>query len=288
MTWQGGNGMNRGKSTKRYRRLLAALVTGILFLEKSCFGLCLPSKEGSETAEKFTGTVREEALEEQVLAYFAARETGDAEAVREAVGTQDRENEIRAVVLAEIGLCEYRVTDLAVYPAGEDRIVFVSYDMYVDVNGSKKKLPGLETLLARSDGEEGWFLLCDYELSEEEAWLEKTIKECCDREEIRDWMNEINLEYNEAVAEDSELADWVRHVSDEITKAMSDMELPDMDREEALPQPERYIVQKGDCLWCIAREILGEGIRWQELYENNRKLIGENPDLILPGMELVL
>jgi LysM repeat protein len=41
-----------------------------------------------------------------------------------------------------------------------------------------------------------------------------------------------------------------------------------------------YTVQDGDTLWGIA------GHHWQRLYERNRHVIGDNPDLIYPGQEL--
>lgn len=44
-----------------------------------------------------------------------------------------------------------------------------------------------------------------------------------------------------------------------------------------------YTVQKGDCLWNIAREHMGEGMKWQDLYKLNQDILGANPDLIYPG-----
>lgn len=43
-----------------------------------------------------------------------------------------------------------------------------------------------------------------------------------------------------------------------------------------------YTVEKGDCLWKIARTELGSGLRWGEIYEANRSDI-RDPDLIYPG-----
>ena len=66
-------------------------------------------------------------------------------------------------------------------------------------------------------------------------------------------------------------------------------------------QPDRpgtpYIVKPGDCLWRIAKEILSarrgaeppsvEIARfWPAIYEANRSLIGDNPNLIHPGQSL--
>ena len=49
-----------------------------------------------------------------------------------------------------------------------------------------------------------------------------------------------------------------------------------------------YTVQGGDTLWAIAESFLGDGTQWSSLYELNQDTIGGNPDLIQPGMVLVL
>lgn len=46
-----------------------------------------------------------------------------------------------------------------------------------------------------------------------------------------------------------------------------------------------YTVEKGDSLWKIAREQLGSGMRWGEIYEANRDTI-KNPNLIYVGQVL--
>lgn len=51
-----------------------------------------------------------------------------------------------------------------------------------------------------------------------------------------------------------------------------------------------YVVREGDTLWGIAKRFLGDGTRWQEIYnyEDNRDTIGDDPNLILPGQRLEL
>ncbi len=49
-----------------------------------------------------------------------------------------------------------------------------------------------------------------------------------------------------------------------------------------------YEVQAGDYLWKIAKEQLGDANRWPEIYELNKEAIGDNPNLIAPGLELTL
>jgi nucleoid-associated protein YgaU len=49
-----------------------------------------------------------------------------------------------------------------------------------------------------------------------------------------------------------------------------------------------YTVDSGDNLSAIAKQELGDANRWREIYELNKDVIGDNPDLIQPGMELKL
>lgn len=48
-----------------------------------------------------------------------------------------------------------------------------------------------------------------------------------------------------------------------------------------------YTVKSGDCLSSIARKMLGTS-NWQALYEQNKAVIGSNPNLIYPGQVLTL
>lgn len=49
-----------------------------------------------------------------------------------------------------------------------------------------------------------------------------------------------------------------------------------------------YVVRRGDTLFDIARHELGRASRWSEIYELNRARLGENLDLLAPGMQIVL
>lgn len=54
-------------------------------------------------------------------------------------------------------------------------------------------------------------------------------------------------------------------------------------------QPQRtYTVVSGDCLWKITKKFTGDGSRWQELYNLNTQVIGNNPNLIYPNQVLTL
>ncbi|NBI28541.1 bifunctional 2',3'-cyclic-nucleotide 2'-phosphodiesterase/3'-nucleotidase [Chengkuizengella marina] len=49
-----------------------------------------------------------------------------------------------------------------------------------------------------------------------------------------------------------------------------------------------YVVQSGDNLWKIASTHLGDGSKWESIYELNKDVIGNNPHLIVPGQKLIL
>lgn len=54
----------------------------------------------------------------------------------------------------------------------------------------------------------------------------------------------------------------------------------------APPTPKTYTVKSGDTLWAIAKQTLGDGGRWREIYNNNADVIGKDPNLIRPGQVL--
>ncbi|MEO7795729.1 MAG: LysM peptidoglycan-binding domain-containing protein [Thermoanaerobaculia bacterium] len=49
-----------------------------------------------------------------------------------------------------------------------------------------------------------------------------------------------------------------------------------------------YVVRSGDSLSKIAQRHYGDAKQWTRIYDANRDLIGDNPDLIRPGQKLVL
>ncbi len=53
-------------------------------------------------------------------------------------------------------------------------------------------------------------------------------------------------------------------------------------------KPKSYTVKKGDSLWLIAKSIYGQGTKWQTIYNANKKVIGNNPNKIVPGQKLVI
>ena len=65
---------------------------------------------------------------------------------------------------------------------------------------------------------------------------------------------------------------------------------PATERAEAsvtVPELATAIVERGDSLWRISRQVYGRGIRYTEIFEANQDQI-RNPDLIFPGQVFVL
>lgn len=62
---------------------------------------------------------------------------------------------------------------------------------------------------------------------------------------------------------------------------------PETERQSSQPQVTSYTVTKGDCLWKIAKKLLGDGNRWQEIYSLNRDKVS-NPNRIQAGQVLTI
>lgn len=79
---------------------------------------------------------------------------------------------------------------------------------------------------------------------------------------------------NQAAAEGVEGTDVANGAADGVTDAPA--------------ETVSYTIERGDCLWNIAKEHMGDGLKWQEIYELNQNVLGSNPDLIYPGTTIQL
>jgi nucleoid-associated protein YgaU len=66
---------------------------------------------------------------------------------------------------------------------------------------------------------------------------------------------------------------------------ISRVEAADLEVPETTQKVEYYEIQAGDTLWAISSRFLGNGSRYNEIFEANREVI-KNPDLIYPGQKI--
>lgn len=59
-------------------------------------------------------------------------------------------------------------------------------------------------------------------------------------------------------------------------------------RPDEKPKPNVYIVKSGDTLWMIAKNIVGDGSKWKQIYDVNKNIIGPDAGIIKPGQQLVI
>ncbi len=63
---------------------------------------------------------------------------------------------------------------------------------------------------------------------------------------------------------------------------------PKVVKSPASPASGTYTVKSGDTLSGIAKKLLGDGNRWGEIYEANKKTIGSNPNALKVGQRLTM
>jgi len=90
----------------------------------------------------------------------------------------------------------------------------------------------------------------------------------------------------------------VATASDNVSDTVSETVQPEPPTEGVAPEVvdvPRDVVEPGDCLWTIAARHLGPSASdadidryWRFVYERNRAVVGDDPNLIVPGQELVL
>lgn len=225
-----------------------------------------------------------EDVEEFVRSFYESCAEGEIDVIWKCMGEDGLDQMHRqalAEILSEYGFQGYDALMVRVYPLKETDwwVATVAYDMLVE--GIDSPLPGWESVLVQmSESGSGLiFNVADPSMGDE-------ILQILETAEIRDMSNDINKRFNEIIMKHPEILEWIQELEQAVT-----LRVADLVSGEAMPEKSDekfYVVQKGDCLWHIAEDRLGDGARWGELYEANRNIIGEDPNLILIGMELQL
>lgn len=269
--------MQKGNGKTAEFRCLQGFLIGVLL----CFLL------GEKVCAESYRDDRQAEAEELVRLYYEVRSEGDIQAINRFFEEESRDRNIEILACKECGVEEYTGLQMDVYPLGQDSdawLFIVTYELRV--KDIEPGLPGIESLEVYSAGES---LYLRGENASDDPYIEQ-IASITNKEEVINQVVECNRQFAEAVMENELFWKWAEELQEKML-AMAKEPLAekveeggDTQKEEA--ETQYYVVRKGDCLWRIAERQMGDGRRWQELYERNRKSIGGNPDLILPGEKL--
>ncbi len=177
---------------------------------------------------------------------------------------------------------------------GKHWVASVSSDLLMD--DLDYGIPGLNVMLVKRNEAGELKIVIGNDPEESDAFL-KEVREISLSDEITDHSNEIAVAYNALLAEHPELVELLESMHMKIEEEVAEIleeQLPvkvkaeGTDEEKSAAEKDTYTVKTGDCLWYIAEEQLGDGMRWGGLYEKNKDVIGENPDLLYVGITLQL
>lgn len=234
--------------------------------------------------------ITEKEVAEFVTAYYEAQTPERIETLADYVANPESLDFqaflITFQVAFEHGFTGLENISVIVYPMsdGEHWVVPVSSEWAIQ--GFDVRLPGLKAeLVGRNPKGELQIESSNDGVELDEALL-KEIRELCLSDEVIDLNTEITVKYNEIVTDNLDMAEWLWSLNEEADKAKAEAaDQVTYDREDA-DKEKRYVVKKGDCLWDIAETQLGDGMRWSGIYETNKALIGDDPNLLYVGIEL--
>ena len=274
----------------RWSRIAVRCLLSLLVFQ-SCFG------GGAVIRSEARTSVTEKEVAEFVTAYYKAQTPEGIETLADYVA--DPESlEFQAFLITlqvafEHGFTGLENISVIVYPMsdGEHWIVPVSSEWAIQ--GFDVTLPGLKVELVGRNPEGELQIETYNDVEWDDAWL-KEMRELCLSDEIIDLNAEIATKYNEIVADNPDIVEWLLNLDEEANKAKAEVAnqsvygQEDDDKKKSAGKEKRYVVKIGDCLWDIAETQLGDGMRWSGIYEANKALIGDDPDLLYVGIELEL
>lgn len=252
--------------------LLVSIVAVLGFLQCESASVCeAKADEDIKEVEKF------------IEAYYRAYSEKDFEAIKEYIKGEEyvEETILRMKVVYDYGFVKYDHVDMLVYPMsdGIHWLAYVSSDMIIkDLDDA---LPGAIAYLVGKSADGNFYIDMDGELDQD---LIEEVHEILLSDEIIDMLNKIQCRYNEILTENPDVMEWTMEVSDAQTQAIGKA----LEEKSGKRKENYYRVRKGDCLWSIAEEKLGDGMYWSKIYEINKKVIGDDPDLLYIGIELKL
>lgn len=164
----------------------------------------------------------EDAIEQYIKGYYGAYEKGNLDCLKEYITDEEALKRETAVTKAlyKCGFVKYDHIDVLVEPLSDGRhwLAFASIDMVVE--GLDVDLPGARSFIVGKN-RDGTIYLAEDDASDnlnQDILLE--IREAMELEEIEERMLSIAAEYNDMVAENPEVADWIQKAMDVKSKAV--------------------------------------------------------------------
>lgn len=179
--------------------------------------------------------------------------------------------------MTDYGLQRFEVRTVLIYPLREPGVWLSGTAYELVVEESEVRPPGFEMFLVREQ-EDGRLLIFTEDIDHS---LQDEVRQILDEEELVALIDETDTAFSDILMKHPEVMEWMQDIIQQASERYLEFLLQEEKQENNL-----YVVQKGDCLWRIAEEQLGDGARWTELYDANKAAIGGDPNLILIGMEL--
>ncbi len=203
------------------------------------------------------------------------------------------------VTFQEGGIQGWKNIKAIVLPMSDGKHWVVSVSGELIVEEFDVGIPGLKVELVGRN-EKGKLEMAMYDEEEFSDAFLKEVRELSLSDEIVEHSNEVATAYNDLISERSDVMEWMLRMQEvvdkemvkELTREAALSEKADSEEEDKGEKSETgkgsYTVEKGDCLWEIAEKQLGDGMRWSGIYEQNKEVIGEDPDLLYVGITLQL
>lgn len=231
----------------------------------------------------------EEAVEEFIRGYYAAFSKGNLDILKNYIIEEEylKKTMFSMQAFYECGFTKYDHIDIFLRPLSDGRhwVAFVNYDMVVE--DLDVPLPGAIAHLVEKS-KDGIVLVAGENYDNLSQDLLAEVREIALSDEVCDRTMEQDAKYNEIIAEYPDVMEWITSASDAKTRAMEKYYQEINGEKSDSMKGNRYLVKQGDCLWNIAQNELGDSMYWSEIYEANKAVIGENPDLLYVGIELTL
>ena len=116
----------------------------------------------------------------------------------------------------------------------------------------------------------------------------ETVKSGVDKAQVTLAEAEAKLRAAATAAERIDAQKLVRAAEEELKKVEQEAKKAEEAAAAQAAAVKKHVVQKGESLSLIAKQYYGDIHKWKDLYEANKTVIGDNPDVIKPGQELVI